>query len=144
MNFEEILEKEGTLVYTCVGVSMLPLLRERKDILTISKITNKPKKYDVVLFKRDSGQYVLHRIVKVRKHDYVLLGDNQWRKEKGVLDRHIIGVLTSFTQDDKIISVNDEKYLRYINKVVKNPFRRIKIFFKDLKFRIKRKLSKKK
>lgn len=144
MTFEEIIEKEGVLVYTCVGVSMMPLLHEHIDILTISKIVEKPKKYDVVLFKRDDGKYVLHRILKVRKHDYVICGDNQWKKEKGITDRHIIGVLTSFNQNGKITKVTDENYLRYVHKVTHSPFRRMKIYFRDLKYRIKRKLRKNK
>ena len=35
--FEDILAKNGRLVYTNVGVSMLPLIREGRDILVIEK-----------------------------------------------------------------------------------------------------------
>ena len=58
--FEEELERTGKLVYTNVGDSMMPLIRQDKDLLIIEK---KPegrlKKYDVPLYRRDSGQYVL-------------------------------------------------------------------------------------
>ena len=36
-SFEELLEKDGYIVYTNVGCSMLPLLRQRRDIIEIKK-----------------------------------------------------------------------------------------------------------
>ena len=42
-----------------------------------------------------SGRYVLYRILKVRENDYVICGDNRYRKEYGITDQHINGVLTS-------------------------------------------------
>ena len=35
--FEEILDKDGELVFTNVGYSMYPLIRQREDILKIVK-----------------------------------------------------------------------------------------------------------
>ena len=78
-SFEEILEKEGRLIYTNVGTSMLPLIRQGKDLLIIEPPDGRLKKYDIPLYRRDSGQYVLHRVLKVREQDYVLCGDHQWR-----------------------------------------------------------------
>jgi hypothetical protein len=69
----------------------------------------------VPLYKRDNGQYVLHRILKVREHDYVICGDNRWKKEYGISDRHIIGVLTEIIRDGKSVSVKDKKYLAYVH-----------------------------
>lgn len=66
--FEEQIRKHGYLVYRNVGDSMLPILRQGKDLMVISrKPEDRLKKYDVPLYKRDNGQYVLHRILKVRK-----------------------------------------------------------------------------
>ena len=114
--FEEEIAKYGELVYTNVGNSMLPLLREGRDLFIISrKPTGRLKKYDVPLYKRDSGQYVLHRILKVRRNDYILCGDNRWRREKGITDRHVIGVLTAIIRDGKTISVTDRRYRLYVH-----------------------------
>ena len=114
--FEQELEKHGTLIYTNVGDSMLPLLRQGKDLFIISrKPEGRLKKYDVPLYKRDDGTYVLHRILKVRKDDYVLCGDNRWRKETGITDRHVIGVLSAVIRDGKTISVTDWKYRLYVH-----------------------------
>lgn len=113
--FEEEIKKHGRLIYTNVGDSMMPLIRQGRDILIISAVNGRLKKYDVPLYKRDSGQYVLHRILKVRADDYVICGDNRWQREYGITDRHIIGVLTGIVRDGKEISVNDGKYRAYVH-----------------------------
>lgn len=113
--FEEELSRTGRLVYTNVGDSMLPLIREKRDLLIIESVSGRLKKYDVPLYKRDSGQYVLHRILRVRDEDYVLCGDNRYKKEYGITDRHIIGVLTGVVRDGKTVSVTDKKYLLYVH-----------------------------
>ena len=66
--FEEELERSGKLAYTNVGVSMLPLIRQEKDVMVIEKAdTYRP--LDAVLFRRKGvtgrGAYVLHRILKI-------------------------------------------------------------------------------
>ena len=114
VRFEDAIARDGRLVYTCIGTSMLPMLRQRRDLLIIEKKEGRLKKYDVALYRRDSGQYVLHRIVKVCSDSYVLCGDNRWRREHGVLDEQIIGVLTAFVRDGREISVTDKRYRLYV------------------------------
>ena len=111
--FEEELERKGKLTYICVGVSMLPLLRQRRDIITIEKKQGRCKKYDVALYKRPNGSYVLHRVVEVREKDYVILGDNCVNKENGITDENILGVMTSFVRDGREYSVNNGIYHFY-------------------------------
>lgn len=114
--FEEEIDRQGHLVYSNVGDSMLPLLRQGKDVFVISrKPEGRLKKYDVPLYKRDDGTYVLHRILKVRKEDYILCGDNRWRTEHGVTDRQVLGVMTAVIRDGKAISVTDWRYRLYVH-----------------------------
>ncbi len=113
--FEEQLDKNGYLVYTNKGVSMMPLLRQGRDVMVIRKRgAERLKKYDAVLFKRDNGAYVLHRILKVREHDYLIVGDNCRQKEY-VDDGHILGILTEIQRDGKTIRVTDPGYLAYVH-----------------------------
>jgi hypothetical protein len=95
---------------------MMPLLREHRDLLVIEK---KPegrcKKYDAVLYRRPTGEYVLHRILKVRKGDYVICGDNRWKREFGVPDQWIIGVLSAVIRDGRQINVTDWSYRCYVH-----------------------------
>ena len=114
-SFEEILDKHGYLVYTTVGTSMMPLLRQRKDVMEICKKgPERCSKYDVVLYKV-KDRYILHRIIKVRENDYVIVGDNCFRKEYGITDEQILGVLTGVVRNGKHISVTDKKYLSYVH-----------------------------
>ena len=113
-SFEEQLEQNGTLVFTNKGVSMLPLLRQDRDLMVIEKKgPERCKKYDVVLFKRGE-KYVLHRIVKVREQDYYIVGDN-CRKGEYVKDEQILGVLTQVVRDGKTITPADPAYQRYVH-----------------------------
>lgn len=113
--FEEEIRRNGTIIYTNVGDSMMPFIRQGRDVLVISRTEGRLKRYDVPLYKRDSGQYVLHRILKVRENDYVICGDNRWNREYGITDRHIIGVLTGVIRDGKEIPVTDRKYRIYVH-----------------------------
>lgn len=113
--FEEELKEKGVLVYTNVGTSMRPLIRQGKDVMIIKSFDNccKLKKMDVPLYKRENGQYVLHRIIKVTKDGYVIRGDNTYSNEYGVTDHQIIGVLTGVIRNGKEISVNSFGYKVY-------------------------------
>ena len=37
LTFEELLERDGQIAYTNKGVSMMPLLRQSRDVMLISK-----------------------------------------------------------------------------------------------------------
>lgn len=139
--FEEELQKNGRLIYTNVGVSMLPLLRQNRDLMIIEKPTGRLKKYDCPLYKRDDGHYVLHRILKVRENDYVICGDNCWQREYGITDDNIIGVLTAVVRDGKTILVADWRYRLYVH-IWCDFFwvRYVLLRFKNLLVRLKRKL----
>ncbi len=114
--YEEQLQIHGKLVYTNVGDSMMPLLRQRRDLLIIEpRPEGRCKKYDVVLYRRPSGQYVLHRILKVRKHDYVICGDNRRIREFGVPDAWIFGLLTGVVRDGKQVDLTSFKYRLYVH-----------------------------
>ena len=114
ISFEEELEKSGKLVYTTVGVSMRPLIKQDRDISIISKPTGRLKKFDVALYKRPNGQYVLHRVVKVLENGYVILGDNCVSKEYNIKDSQILGVLTSLVRNGKEIDLNSFGYKLYV------------------------------
>ena len=94
------------------GISMLPMLRQGKDKVVLSPVKGKLKKYDLPLYQRDSGQYVLHRVVGVGD-TYTCIGDNQYALEHGIRQDQIIAVVTAFTRDDREIPVTDPAYRVY-------------------------------
>lgn len=139
--FEEELRQNGYLLYRNVGDSMMPLIRQGRDLVLIERRPEgRLKKYEVPLYRRDSGQYVLHRILRVRKDDYVLCGDNRWQRETGITDRHIIGVLTAVIRDGKKLPVTDWRYRLYVHLWCDLfPIRAAVLWCRDIPGRVKRK-----
>ena len=111
------LEKKGSIVYPNKGTSMMPLLRQGKDLMIIkSRSSDKLKVGDAVLYTRGKD-YVLHRIVAEVSDGYLICGDNVKTAEH-VLDSQIIGILTGVIRDGKEISVDDPKYQKYVKAVL--------------------------
>lgn len=114
ISYEDYLNTHGSLTYSNVGLSMLPLLRQGKDLFTVKrKGPGRCRVGDVVLYRRPPNQYVLHRIIKVRPNDYVILGDNCIAKEYGIRDEDIIGIMTSFVRNGKEHSTGEVGYRVY-------------------------------
>jgi len=109
--YEQELADKGKLIYTTVGMSMRPFLRSGEDLMVIER--RDPGRFqvrDVVLYRRRSGKYVLHRIMRVRRDDYVLCGDNCWELEPGIRDDQILGVLTAVIRNGKRMDVSATGY----------------------------------
>ena len=110
----ETLEKDGEVVLTVTGTSMLPLLHHCRDKVCLVKADeHRLKKYDIPLYVRPNGNYILHRIVEVRRPGYVTMGDNQWTAEYPVLPFQIVAVVKGFWRNGKYISCEDFRYQSY-------------------------------
>lgn len=115
VSFEEMLEKDGYLVYTNVGCSMMPLLRQRRDIIEIRKKEQRRcKKYDAVLYKRGK-KYILHRVLKVLPEGYLIAGDHNAFLERDVTDDMILGVMTRVIRNGKDIYMDNPWYRLYVH-----------------------------
>ncbi|PLS31400.1 peptidase S24-like protein [Bifidobacterium margollesii] len=71
-DIEHVLDIEGMFVSTTAGVSMKPMLRNRRDTIVVRPASSvRPdglRRYDVPLYRRASdGAYVLHRVVGIRR-----------------------------------------------------------------------------
>mgnify|MGYP000900639248 CR=1 FL=1 len=137
---EEVLNNEGEIVLTVMGNSMFPMLRNKKDSVCIVKAKDKTlKKYDLPLFIRDDGKYILHRVVGVKSDGYVVLGDNQYVKEYSVKHSQVVGVVKGFWRNGKYISCEDIFYNIYVRLwngtfFIRFILHKVKVFYKRLKF----------
>ena len=113
-SLEEELRSGKTCVSTTVGDSMEPMLRNRRDTIIIEPVHGRLKRYDLPLYRRPDGKYVLHRILHVRKEGYIICGDNRWWKEN-VPEEWILGVVTEFYRGEKHISVRYPTYRLYVH-----------------------------
>ena len=112
---EKMLSEWGYIVYTIKGTSMMPLLRQYRDIIEIRpKGEHRCKKYDVVLYKRGKN-YILHRVLRVLPDGYIIAGDHNTFLEYDIKDEHIIGVMVRMIRDGKEISMTDKKYRLYVH-----------------------------
>lgn len=94
------------------GTSMLPLLHSGDYVLLESVKSAKIKKRDVVFYQRINGQYVLHRIHKIKKSNFIMLGDNQLNKE--VLEKKLVlAKMVAYSHNNKHILIKSFKYRMY-------------------------------
>lgn len=112
---EETLAAGGTVKLPITGTSMLPLLVWGRDTVTLTAVNAPLKKYDLPLYRRKDGAFVLHRVVKADADGtYTMCGDNQWVKETGICDEQLIGVVCEITRKGKTFSVQSKKYKLYV------------------------------
>ncbi len=114
------------------GTSMLPLIREGKDSVVFTEV-GKIKKFDIVLYIRDNGDYVLHRVIRVRDGVYDMCGDNQCIIERGIRKDQIKAAVTGVYRGDEFIPSDDPKHIKYAKeRMTSIPVRRFKIRVKSL------------
>lgn len=104
-----VLEEGRSVKFTVVGNSMYPIFRSEREKVTVKK-ADKVKKRDVILYRRDDGDYVLHRVVGKGSEGFKLCGDNQIAVEYPVREENVIAVMTSFERNGKEV---DSKRLWY-------------------------------
>ena len=107
-----VIESGKSVKFTVVGNSMYPLFRDGIENVTMGKAC-KVKKYDVILYRRDEGSYVLHRVVGVGKDGYKLCGDNQLVIEYPVKESSVIAVMTEFERKGKTVEISRLWYVLY-------------------------------
>lgn len=138
-NFETEIRENGYIVYKNNGDSMMPLLRENRDLVVISAVTRPLCKRDVVLFKRENGTYALHRITGKRRDGTLLIGGDNRCFSEPVPEEWVIGILTAVVRDGNKISVTDKQYIRYVKKV---PYRRLWLKIKSFPYTVFKKIRK--
>lgn len=84
----------GDFTFYPKGTSMHPFVEQGRDKITLAPIQDQVRKYDVILYKRKNGAFVLHRVVGKRADGYIFRGDNQFVKEYGIKKEQMIGRMT--------------------------------------------------
>lgn len=110
---KEELRKSGRIVFTNKGRSMMPLLRQDRDLMVIETPDRPYRRLDAVLFEREDGRLILHRILKVKDGGYWIIGDNCSSGEY-VKESSVLGLLTGIKRGKRTISVSDPGYRLYV------------------------------
>lgn len=125
---EERLEKGESIEIIVTGNSMFPLFTTERDKVTLVK-ADRLKNKQIAFYLRDNGQYILHRIVKIKGNDIFCAGDNQTEIEGPLRRDQFKGVVTHFVRKGK-------------KRSVKSLWHKIYTFFWCLSIKRRRKLIK--
>ena len=77
-DYKTELEKNGILAFVPGGNSMWPTLKNRGQSVVVLVKKEKLKRYDVALYLRDNGTFVLHRVIEPTEWGYIICGDSQF------------------------------------------------------------------
>ena len=110
-HIQEQLASGGSVELPVRGRSMRPFLKEGRDSVILRAPDRPLQKYDVPLYQRPDGTYVLHRIVAVGKRSYVCMGDAQLVCEYGISYGRVIAYMTAVRRGDRLIDVRSQKHL---------------------------------
>lgn len=112
---EKALAGGGQFTLYPSGTSMLPLLHEHQDFVVLARLAREPQKYDIVLYRRKNGAFVLHRIIKKQSDgSFVMTGDNQTALERDITKNQIIGTVIEIGRKIKPMSMKSLRYKAYV------------------------------
>lgn len=101
---KEILERGGSTRIAVTGMSMYPFLRDGKDNIELSKGSfNEIHRGDIVLIVRNSGKFVLHRVIKKKGDCFYIAGDAQQWIEGPLRPDQLFAVVTAVWRQKKQI-----------------------------------------
>ena len=103
----EIAEEGKVVSMLIAGGSMAPFLCHNRDYIYSTKPERELRRGDMVFYQRDSGQYVMHRIYRVKHEGYYMVGDAQTQIEGPLRRDQIFAVITQVKRDGKMIRPGD-------------------------------------
>ena len=96
------------------GGSMYPLVRMKRDYVTIAPIRDMPAAGDIVLFLNgNTGQYVVHRLWKVENDKVLIWGDNCPAPDGWFQMETVLGKVVLVERGKRVIYPNPAKGLRW-------------------------------
>ena len=102
-----LIEEGHEVNMVIAGSSMAPFLCNERDCVYLKAPDGKLKVGDIVFFQRPGGQYILHRICRIKKDGYYIVGDAQTQIEGPVSREQIFAVATAAKRKGKMIGHGD-------------------------------------
>lgn len=104
---KELVEAGKEVNMVIAGSSMAPFLCSYRDVIFFKQPDRELKKGDMVFYQRESGQFVMHRIYRVKQDGYYMVGDNQTEIEGPLKREQIFALITKVRRKGKIIEPGD-------------------------------------
>ena len=128
------------------GYSMYPFIDPRRDEVVLAGIEEGSalRRGDVVLYRRENGMLVLHRIYKIGQDGLYLLGDHQTAIVGPVRREQVKGKMTGMVRDGRYMDVGNPGYrmlsvvwlwLRPARRVIMVPAARLRRMVRFALFR---------
>jgi len=120
-----ILDEGSNLKIPLSGRSMIPLLIGGRDEAIISTFKGKRlKRGDIVLYARDDGTHLLHRIHHIKNGNFFVLGDAHIAIEGPIKKENVLAVAVAVVRKNKTILCSRIDY-RIISSLwlLARPFR---------------------
>ena len=101
--YRKLLQEENVkeLPLTITGNSMSPFLIHGRDTVYLSRLTRPARRGDMLLYRRDNGAYILHRVYAVTPDAYSMVGDAQTELEHGIRPDQVIAVVTRVARKEQ-------------------------------------------
>ncbi len=117
------------------GNSMHPLIKQNFYVVHLKRAEN-IRKFDILLYRRDNGNFVIHRVIKVKNGTLTMCGDNQIYLEKGIRYDQVLGVVKTLVEPGgRVIKCYGPKNYAYSLLI------RFHMFLRHIKEYIKRKIK---
>ncbi len=84
------------------GSSMVPFLVGGRDRVFLSRLERPARRGDILLYRRDNGAYVLHRVYSAQENSLTMVGDAQQQLEPGIQPAQIIALVTGAERKGKL------------------------------------------
>lgn len=112
IEIETLLTEGHTVQIKPQGYSMYPMFIPGRDEAVIERAEpEKLRRGDVVLYRRESGILVLHRIFRIKNGGFYMVGDNQSEVEGPLKACQIKGKLIGFIRNGRHISADNPIYI---------------------------------
>ena len=98
-----LLEETDALPLVISGNSMSPFLVHGRDTVYLSKPEEPFRRGDMLLYRRDNGSYVLHRVFRVEGQLFTMVGDAQTCLEPGIRREQILARVTAVRRKGKLL-----------------------------------------
>ena len=98
---------------TVTGGSMLPFLAPQRDTVLLSPPARRPRRGDILLFTREDGSWILHRVRRVKKDGLYMIGDAQTVTEGPVPESRVLATVTRARIKGRIVTPKSPRWIFY-------------------------------
>lgn len=135
----EVIGEGGEFRLYPKGTSMRPLIRQGLDSVALAALSRAPKRGDILLYRRENGQYVLHRLMRCEKDGTLCFsGDNHLEWEHGITEDQLLAMAIAVFRRNKRVSMGDLRMRCYSRLMTGDLFKKTFLFARRIFAKLKK------